>query len=92
MAFKGVLPSDLWDRYDCEGGNQKMLLDLSVANDIQDRIKEATDEAKKRGKHNRKSGKDMVARRKQRQAQRELLSDSQGLDMLKSIGVAFDKK
>jgi len=88
MAFKGVLPSDLWDRYDCEGGHQKLLLDLNVANEISDKIKEATDKAEKRTR----SGKQMAARRKQRQAQREVLSDKQGLDMLKSIGVAFDKQ
>ena len=50
MAFKGVLPSDLWDRYDCEGGQQKMLLDMNVASEMQDRIKEATDQAKKQSK------------------------------------------
>ena len=88
MAFKGVLPSDLWDRYNCEGGQHKLLLDLSVASDIQDRISEATEQAKSKAK----SGKDMVARRKQRQSQRELLSDKEGLDMLRSMGVAFDKQ
>ena len=88
MAYKGVLPSDLWEKYDCEGGHQKLLLDLNVANEISDKIKEATDKAEKRTR----SGKQMAARRKQRQAQREVLSDKQGLDMLKSIGVAFDKK
>ena len=87
MAFKGVLPSDLWEKYDCEGGHQKLLLDLNVASDIQDRINEATEQSKART-----SGKDMVARRKQRQAQRELLNDKQGVDMLKSIGVAFEKQ
>ena len=88
MAFKGVLPSDLWDRYDCEGGQQKLLLDLNVANDIQDRINEATEQSKSKTK----SGKGMVARRKQRQAQRELLSDSEGLDMLRSMGVPIQKQ
>lgn len=88
MAFKGVLPSDLWDRYDCEGGQQKLLLDLNVANEMQDKIAEATKNAQNKAR----SGKDMVARRKQRQSQREYLSESQGLDMLKSIGVAFDKQ
>ena len=88
MAFKGVLPSDLWDRYDCEGGQQKLLLDLNVANDIQDRINEATEQSKSKTK----SGKGMVARRKQRQAQRELLSDREGLDMLRSMGVPIQKQ
>tara|TARA_R100000329_G_C7560015_1_gene198083 strand:+ start:599 stop:865 length:267 start_codon:yes stop_codon:yes gene_type:complete len=88
MAYKGVLPSDLWERYDCEGGHQKMLLDLNVANDIQDRIAEVTEQSK----GGSASGKQMVARRKQRQAKRQLLSDSEGLDMLRSMGVAFDKQ
>ena len=88
MAFKGVLPSDLWDRYDCEGGQQKLLLDLNVANEMQEKIAEAT----KKAQNKTRSGKDMVARRKQRQAQRELLSDKEGLDMLRSMGVAFEKQ
>lgn len=87
MAYKGVLPSDLWEKYDCEGGQQKLLLDLNVANEMQERIAEATNKSQRKT-----SGKDMVARRKQRQTQRELLSDSQGLDMLKSMGVAFEKQ
>ena len=72
MAYKGVLPSDLWDRYDCEGGNERMLLDIGVATDMQQRISEATENAKK-------DGKSMVARRNQRRAKRELLSDTQGI-------------
>ena len=88
MAFKGVLPSDLWDRYDCEGGQQKLLLDLNVAAEMQEKIAEATNNAKKKAS----SGKDMVARRNQRRAQRQVLSDTDGIDMLKSIGVAFEKQ
>jgi len=88
MAYKGVLPSDLWDRYDCEGGQQKLLLDLNVANEIQDKIKEATDNAESK----RRSGKDMVARRNQRRAQRELLSDKEGLEMLKGFGLVQTKQ
>lgn len=80
MAYKGVLPSDLWDRYDCEGGNERMLLDIGVATDMQQRISEATENAKK-------DGKSMVARRNQRRAKRELLSDTQGLSFLKEMGV-----
>jgi hypothetical protein len=86
MAFKGVLPSDLWDRYDCKGGHQKLLLDLNVANDIQDRINEVTQKTKN------KSGKDMVARRNQRREKRQLLSDSEGLDMLKGLGLVQTKE
>jgi len=85
MAYKGTLPSDLWDKYDCEGGQDLLTLDLLVAMDMQDRIAEATKQAKKT------DGKSMVARRKQRQAQRELLSDSEGMDMLRSLGVPIAK-
>lgn len=86
MAYKGMLPSDLWDKYDCEGGQEKLTLDLLVALEIQEKIEKATKEAKS------KNGNEMVARRKQRQAQRQLLNDNDGLDMLKSMGVAFSKE
>mgnify|MGYP003111201853 FL=1 len=69
MAFKGVLPSDLWGRYDCEGGQQLLELDLVVASEINDRIGEATKDAKR-------DGKSMVARRNQK---RELLNDNKDL-------------
>jgi hypothetical protein len=82
MAYKGTLPSELWERYDCEGGNHKLTLDLLVASDIQDRIAEATKDAKKKA-----DGKAMAARRKQRQSKRELLSDAEGLQMLRGMGV-----
>ena len=82
MAYKGMLPSDLWDRYDCEGGNEKLTLDLLVAADMQDRISEATEQARKKA-----DGKSMAARRDQRRAKRELLSDAEGLAMLRGMGV-----
>jgi len=63
-----------------------LTLDLLVAMDMQDKITEATKQAKKA------DGKSMVARRKQRQAQRELLSDSEGMDMLRSLGVPIAKR
>lgn len=65
-----------------------MLLDMNVASEMQDRIKEATDQAKNKAR----SGKEMVARRNQRRSQRQVLSDTDGIDMLKSIGVAFEKQ
>ena len=88
MAFKGVLPSDLWEKYDCEGGQQKLLLDLNVAAEMQEKIAEATSKAK----NNRPDGNTMASRRQQRIAKRQLLNDNEGIDMLKSIGVAFDKQ
>ena len=86
MAYKGVLPSDLWARYDCEGGQEMLLLDMGVASEIQDRISEATDNAKKR-----RDGNAMEARRKQRQAKRQLLNDNEGIDLFKSLGIPLEK-
>jgi hypothetical protein len=76
MAYKGVLPSDLWDRYDCEGGSYKMQLDMIVAAEISDKISEATRDAKT-------DAKGAVARRNQRREQRKYLSD--GGDVLQAI-------
>jgi len=87
MAYKGVLPSDLWARYDCEGGQEMLLLDMGVASEIQDRISEATADAKKR-----RDGNSMAARRKQRQAKRQLLNDNEGIGLLKSLGIPLEKK
>tara|TARA_R100001377_G_C3185685_1_gene108452 strand:- start:761 stop:1021 length:261 start_codon:yes stop_codon:yes gene_type:complete len=84
MAYKGVLPSDLWEKYDCEGGQDLMMIDLLVAMDIHDKISSATTKAK--------DGNAMVARRKQRQAKRELLSDGDGLAMLKGLGIPIAKR
>ena len=82
MAYKGVLPSDLWDRYDCEGGQERAVLDMNVAMEISDKIKAATKPSEKKN-----DGKGMVARRKQRQQQRQLLSDNEAVDMFKQMGV-----
>jgi len=76
MAFKGVLPSDLWSRYDCEGGQLMLEMDLAVASEMNDRISDATKDAKK-------DGASMVARRDQRRQQRELLNNN--TDMLKAL-------
>ena len=42
MAFKGILPSDLWLKYSVEGGRHLMEMDLIVAANINDKISEAT--------------------------------------------------
>ena len=42
MAFKGVLPSQLWLHYTQPGGLPLMELDMNVAIDIQDKINQAT--------------------------------------------------
>ena len=83
MAYKGVLPSDLWEKYDCEGGQELMSLDLLVAMDIHDKIAQAT---------TAKDGNAAVARRNQRKERRELLSDNDGLAMLRGLGVPIAKR
>ena len=67
MAFKGVLPSDLWDRYDREDGFHRMMLDIEIANEINDLISEAHKDA---NKPSAASANNMVARRNQRRQAR----------------------
>lgn len=72
MAFKGVLPSDLWDRYDREDGFDRMVLDLEIANEINTQISEAHDKAKSSSKAaNANEANAIVARRNQRRAARK---------------------
>ena len=82
MAFKGTLPSDLWLKYSVEGGRMLMEMDLIVAAEINDKISEATQKAKKT------DAKGAVARRDQRREQRKLLSNNNELlDLLRESGV-----
>ena len=57
-AFKGVLPSDLFDKYDCRGGWFKLEYDLAIAGEMSDRIGEQMDE--------KRDANAMVARRNQK--------------------------
>ena len=75
MAFKGTTPSELYERYDCEGGHQRLELDLIIAAEINDRIAEATKDGK--------DAKSMVARRNQKREQRQLLNNN--ADILKAL-------
>ena len=75
MAFKGTTPSELYERYDCEGGHQRLELDLIIAAEINDRIAEATKDGK--------DAKSMVARRNQKREQRQLLNNN--TDILKAL-------
>lgn len=82
MAFKGVLPSDLWVKYNVEGGRHLMDLDLLIAADINDKIADATKDASK------KDAKGAVARRDQRREKRKLLNNNNELlDILRDSGV-----
>ena len=85
MAFKGILPSDLWLKYSVEGGRMLMELDLIVAAEINDKISEATSQASK------KDAKGAVARRNQRREDRKLLSNNNELlDLLRESGVPIE--
>jgi len=87
MAFKGTLPSDLWLKYSVEGGRHLMDMDLIIAAEINDKISEATNEAKKR------DAKGAVARRDQKREQRKLLSNNNDLlDILSESGVPVEGK
>jgi len=86
-AFKGVMPSDLFRRYDCEGGQIMLAFDMEIAAEISTRILEQTTESRS-GSRGAKSA---VAKRNQRREERakhgmtggelgELLSDTFDLD------------
>ena len=64
-TFKGVLPSDLFEKYDCEGGWIKLEYDLEIALEITKRISDQYDE-----QNNKLDAKKVVARRNQRRAER----------------------
>jgi len=86
MAYKGTLPSELWDRYDGEGGQERMTIDLLVAMDINDKITEATGKAKKKF-----DGKGMVARRNQKRQQRQVLNDNESVAFLQGLGLPLER-
>lgn len=87
MAFKGVLPSDLWDRYDREDGFDRLILDIEIANEINDLVKEANTSAK--GKANANSARGVVARRNQRRKDRQtyLSNTDDFFDTVEKAGV-----
>lgn len=60
-----MLPSDLFDKYDGEGGQIRLQYDLAIAAELSDRIREQTDEAK-----NKRDGKRAVAERNKNRAMR----------------------
>ena len=61
-SYKGVMPSDLLERYTCEGGMLRLDYDLATLNEIHEQIKESQSDSK--------DGASMEARRKQRRAAR----------------------
>ena len=88
MAFKGTLPSELWDRYDCEGGQHRLNIDLLVAAEISEQTREATESAKKASP---KRAKAAVARRNRRREEREGLSNTDILDTIRAAGMPIER-
>ncbi len=86
MAYKGTLPSDLWHKYDCEGGQDLLMLDLLVAMDMSDKINEATTKSKKKF-----DGNAIAARRKQKRQQREVLNDNESVAFLQGLGLPLER-
>lgn len=82
MAYKGTTAVELWERYDGEGGNLRAQMDIMVAGEMQDRISDATNDSK--SSHVKGGGKAANSRRKQRQAKREELSNTDLLGLLET--------
>lgn len=79
-SFKGVLPSDLLEKYTVKGGMQRLEYDLAVLNDIHDQVKKAQGDS-------RKDGAAMEARRKQRRNQaQQSITDGEAIELLKQGG------
>jgi len=84
-SYKGVLPSDLIEKYSGVGGWRKLEFDVATLGEIHDQINEST-------KSSKKDGAGMESRKRQRRAQREAEIDGSELfGILKSHGLAKDK-
>ena len=88
MAFKGTLPSELWDRYDCEGGQNRLNIDLLVAAEISEQTREATEAA---NKSSPKRAKSAVAKRNRRREEREGLSNTDMLSTIRAAGMPIKR-
>ena len=74
-SYKGVMPSDLLERYTCEGGMLRLDYDLATLNEIHDQIKESQSDSK--------DGASMEARRKQRRKVNATMSSSDVVQFLR---------
>ena len=81
QTFKGLTASDLYEKYHGQGGYARLELDLAVASEISEQVREHVNDSK----GGKKSGSGAVARRDQRRAQREV-SDDEALKLLKDGG------
>ena len=76
-TFKGVLPSDLVEKYSQSGGMARMEIDLCVAAEIGDRINEAS---RNNSKDQRGKGGGARARMLQRREQAKALKEQQSIN------------
>jgi hypothetical protein len=84
-TFKGLLPSDLFDKYDRKGGMFRLELDMVVAGEIADQLNESAQQSKKK-KGDKAKAKGAVARRDQR---RQMYS---GEETAKALNDMIDKQ
>ena len=90
-SFKGVLPSDLINRYDGVGGLKRLEFDLAVVSEIHDQIKEAHADAKT-DSNNTMSHKHRRAQRKtaRRAAAANVVGDDGAMKLLSdNLGIKF---
>ena len=78
-TYKGVLPSDLFEKYNQPGGYWALELDLLVANEIAEQL---TESATKQSKSKKGGAKSAVARRDQR---RQTYSPSETVKQLNAL-------
>lgn len=78
-SFKGVLPSDLLEKYTIKGGMRRLEFDLAVLNDIHDQVKTAQGDSKA-------DGASMESRKRQRRQARQDLTDDGAVELLKQGG------
>ena len=82
QTFKALTASDLYERYHGEGGQHRLELDLCVASEISDQVKERIDSTQ--GKTD--AGGAVARRNQRRQARGEALSDADAVKLLKDGG------
>ena len=78
-SFKGVLPSDLLEKYTVKGGMRRLEYDLAVLNDIHEQVKQAQGDSKA-------DGASMESRNRQRRQARQELTDDGAVELLKQGG------
>ena len=83
QTYKALTASDLYERYQGVGGQHRLEIDLAVASEISDQVRESIDKGKGG------DAKSMVARRDQRRSQRasQAVSDDGALKLLKDAGI-----